>query len=120
MDDAPKAGFTGWTFTDVQNAYRAGETAGRDAGLKAGYAAGYEAAMTVLDEAGAFLATRDNAQAFDLAAARARRDHYEKPARSAEQLRREAALSWGFPDPTVPVAEDADDDAAGPDAAGWS
>ena len=83
----------------------------------AGYSDGYRAAISVLDEAGAFLATLKPSQALDLAAARGRRDTYPAPAKTADQMRADAYTSWDLPNPgagqgTSPSSDQADVDSS--------
>ncbi len=63
----------------------------------AGFEAGYVNAMTVLDEAGGLLAASRPSRGVDAARIRACRDTYTRPARTAEQIRREACESWALP-----------------------
>ena len=81
----------------------------------AGYSDGYRAAISVLDEAGAFLATLKPSQALDLAAARGRRDTSPTPAKTPAQIRADAYTSWDLPNPgagqgTSPSSDQADVD----------
>jgi hypothetical protein len=84
-----------------------------------GYSDGYRAALSVLDEAGAFLAAQRPSQGLAAAAARARRDTYAQPAKTAEQLRANAYASWGLTDPrtqqahTTEATDAADSDEVG-------
>jgi hypothetical protein len=83
----------------------------------AGYSDGYRAAISVLDEAGAFLSTLKPSQALDVAAARGRRDTYPTPAQTAAQIRADAYISWGLPDTgsdQVTIDGDAAVDGKGP------
>lgn len=113
-DEAEEAFFAGF-LTGVEH--------GTATGHAMGHAEGYRAAMTVLDDAGALLAAARPSAGLDMAAARARRTRYATPARTPQQIRVQAAASWGLPVPAdIPADIRADihadvASAAGPAAA---
>ena len=92
------------------DAYFAGYLRGMEAGTASGHAAGYAEGLAVLDDAAGALAQTKPSKAVEWAAARARHDKYQAPAKSAAEIRIEAAQSWDLPVPADLAADELTDD----------
>jgi hypothetical protein len=95
---------------EQDDAYFAGYLRGMEAGTASGHAAGYAEGLAVLDDAAGALAQTKPSKAVEWAAARSRRDTYQAPAKSAAEIRIEAAQSWDLPVPTDVAADLAADE----------
>ncbi len=78
--------------TPQQEAWMAGYTRG----VQSGYDVGYAEGVAALDDAAAAVAQMKPSQSVGV---KERRDSYAEPAHSADEIRTQAARSWGLADP---------------------
>jgi hypothetical protein len=88
----------GRTAAHIVNLTSAGKwwLAGYQRGVQSGYAAGYAEAMAVLDDAGALLAEQRPSKVVPFARLQEIRTTYKSEALTPEQIRVNAAQSWGI------------------------